>query len=434
MDGPELPPPPWWQGPVWFLPRFAMGVVLSYALVIVVGNALNRAALAAMSREAGAVRSGTDVRNRALYRAIIWLASLLFYLSLPLVVVVIFGVIAALWAGFVYLHVGPFQYLALLGVGGLFTVFAMLHAIFASRDTSLPGVPLVLADHPRFAARLQEVARRLETRGPDEVRLVGAVQLAVTEIGGRLAPLFGRSRRVLLLGIGLLDGLSCESFDALLAHELGHFAHEDTAGGHLALGVRVTIRELVANLVNSGVATSINPAWLFLHWYCRTFLRITQGASRLQEVLADRRALHACGTRAFVDGFRHSLRQKIAFGMAIDVVVERALREDEPVPDLYAAIRAVTLDPAIVEARLGEILGTETEEFASHPAPKDRIAAAEALAIASADDAQGLAWDLLDDHARLEKELTEELRQELVAGGLALPRPTRAAPRRRREG
>ncbi len=434
MD-PELPPPPpWWQGPVWFLPRFAAAVVLAYAVVIVVGNALNRAALAAMAREPGAVSSGTDVRNRTLYRAIVWLASLLFYLSLPLVVVVTFGVIAALWAGFVYLHVGPFRYLALLGVGGLFTVFAMLHALFASRDPSLPGVPLVLADHPRFAARLQDVARRLETRGPDEVRLVGGVELAVTETGGRLALLFGRSRRVLLLGVGLLDGLSAASFDALLAHELGHFAHEDTAGGHLALGVRVTIRELVEGLVHSGVATNVNPAWLFLQWYCRTFVRITQGASRLQEVLADRSALHAYGTRAFVDGFRHFLRQKIAFGMALDVVVERALREDEPVPNLYAATRAVTVDPELVEARLGQVLAEETEEFASHPAPKERIAAAEALAIPSVETEQGLAWELLDHRARLETELTEELRQTLLAGGLALPRPTRAAPKRRREG
>jgi hypothetical protein len=45
---------------------------------------------------------------------------------------------------------------------------------------------------------------------------------------------------------------------------------------------------MAINLAESGAAAWYNPAWLFLNAFHRIFLRISQGASRLQEVRADR--------------------------------------------------------------------------------------------------------------------------------------------------
>ena len=52
-----------------------------------------------------------------------------------------------------------------------------------------------------------------------------------------------RARRVLVLGVGLLDGLRQAPFCAVLAHEYGHFVHRDTAGGELALRVNNDMRK-----------------------------------------------------------------------------------------------------------------------------------------------------------------------------------------------
>ena len=77
-------------------------------------------------------------------------------------------------------------------------------------------------------------------------------------------------------------------FKAILAHEYGHFSNRDTAGGDLARWVRASIYRMAYNLAVSGQARWYNPAWLFINGFHRGFLRITQGASRLQEILADR--------------------------------------------------------------------------------------------------------------------------------------------------
>jgi hypothetical protein len=42
-------------------------------------------------------------------------------------------------------------------------------------------------------------------------------------------------------------------------------------------------------------ATNRNPAWWFATGFYRIFLRVSQGAARLQEILADRRAAEAYG-------------------------------------------------------------------------------------------------------------------------------------------
>ena len=50
----------------------------------------------------------------------------------------------------------------------------------------------------------------------------------------------------------------------------------------------------------SGAAGWYNPAWLFVNGFFRVFLRVSQGASRLQEVMADRWAAFCYGSEAFV--------------------------------------------------------------------------------------------------------------------------------------
>ena len=47
---------------------------------------------------------------------------------------------------------------------------------------------------------------------------------------------------------------------AVLAHEYGHFANRDTAGGGFALAVRRAVLEMARTLAEGGAATWYNPA------------------------------------------------------------------------------------------------------------------------------------------------------------------------------
>src|SRR5262249_33795387 len=152
------------------------------------------------------------------------------------------------------------------------------------------------------------------------------------------AQLRGSAERCLILGVGVLDGLRIGAFKAVLAHEYGHFSNRDTAGGGLALAVRRSLIAMARALGESGAASWWNPAWIFLNVFFRVFLRISQGASRLQEILADRWAAFTYGSKAFEEGLRHVIEQSVRFEARAGGDAQRdrdvARRAREPLPAL----------------------------------------------------------------------------------------------------
>ena len=81
-----------------------------------------------------------------------------------------------------------------------------------------------------------------------------------------------------------LDGMQVGWLRSILAHEYGHFRNQDTAGGTFALAARRSMMSLVIRLAESGTAGWFNPAWWFARAYLAVFLRVSLGASRLQEI------------------------------------------------------------------------------------------------------------------------------------------------------
>jgi Peptidase family M48 len=77
----------------------------------------------------------------------------------------------------------------------------------------------------------------VSTRPIDEIRVTPGCDLAVYEKGGFREKMQDRAKRILILGVGALNGMRQNAFRAVLAHEYGHFSHRDTAGGDVALRV-----------------------------------------------------------------------------------------------------------------------------------------------------------------------------------------------------
>jgi Zn-dependent protease with chaperone function len=116
-----------------------------------------------------------------------------------------------------------------------------------------------------------------------------------------------------VLGVGLLQGFEQGAFRAVLAHEYGHFSHRDTAGGDIALRVRQDMMKFATAMAERGQAVWWNLAFQFLRIYSFLFRRISHGATRLQEVLADRVAAHNYGAAQFEEGLRHVIQRDIEF-------------------------------------------------------------------------------------------------------------------------
>lgn len=275
-----------------------------------------------------------------------------------------------------------------------------------------PGPKLDLPKHPKLDAVLGEVAGAVGTRRVDTVFFTGNTDLAVFERGGVLARLRGaRSERCLVIGAGVLKGMRQIELKAILAHEYGHFQNEDTAGGGFALAVRRSATMLVIGLARGGAAAWYNPAWWMARGFYALFLRISQGASRLQEILADRWAAFAYGKDAFEAGLRHVIARDVEFHRLADHAVEGALKETRAIKNLY---RLRANDAEIVK-RIDDDVTTALERpaspYDSHPAPAERFELVRRLDAPTpeGEDTEALAWDLFDDRKSLEREHTAAL-------------------------
>jgi len=205
-------------------------------------------------------------------------------------------------------------------------------------------------------------------------------------------------------------------FKAILAHEYGHFSNRDTAGGNLARQVRISIHTFAYNLAMSRQAHWLNPAWLFVNGFYRIFLRITLGASRLQEILADRYAAVAYGARNFTEGLTHIVRQSLTFEMQVnrEISVAQAQRHGF-ISNLYALppiAHATTRE--LLDKKIEEAMSRPTSPYDSHPAVRDRIALVHQLpGVGGGENNQALVLDLLQDVEALQNEMTARVRENL---------------------
>jgi Zn-dependent protease with chaperone function len=307
---------------------------------------------------------------------------------------------------------------ALIVVLGLATLWAIVRSLFVRGSDEDPGLRLELDREPQLRAVLDDVAARIGTEPVHSVYMTPGTEVAVTERGGMWRRVRGRTERCLILGVGVLDGMKLRELEAILGHEYGHLRNADTAGGGLALAVRRSMFIMMRSIAQSGAATWYNPAWWFLNGYVRVFLRISLGASRLQEILADRWAAIAYGSAAFARGLTHVIARRVRFSAHANDALREVVAAKRPLANLYRyeLEKPPEADAAKdVESKIREALEREPDAYDSHPAPKQRLALVQALAApGTADVDEGAeAWSLFADRERLEKLMTDEVRRNV---------------------
>ena len=402
-------------------------------LLLLLGAAwvLSRITLRAASRipaEAGDGRvAGGEVQGlaavlRRVYRVVLWLCCAYYYVSLPVLFVGILVMGGAVIYGMLVVGHIPFNLLAIVAVVTLGTLWAIVQSLFVRVKDEDPGRKIGLEDHPDLVNVLGEVALAVGTRPVDSVYLTPGTVVAVTERGGMWRQLAGRRERCLILGAGLLEGMRLGPLKAVLAHEYGHLTNRDTAGGGFALAVRSSLHSMAQSLASSGAAAWYNPAWLFLNGFYRVFLRISQGASRLQEVLADRWAASIYGAAAFEEGLRHVVARSIRFQANIGAVLDEVTTRNIPLWNVYEFQPKKPPDDKEIETSIGNAIERTASPYDSHPSPADRfrwIASMPRRGSASTLDDAREAWSLFRDRITIERMMTADLRKiVLVQSGV----------------
>ena len=159
-------------------------------------------------------------------------------------------------------------------------------------------------------------------------------EVAVIERGSVGQRMRDEAKRALILGVGALEGMTRQQLRAVLAHEYGHFSNRDTAGGRLPAVVQTSLFASLVRIARGGGATFYNPAWHFVRGFHALFLRITLGASRLRELMADQFAAVVYGGQAFAGGLTHIVRRSLEFDRNLDVLANRAQMDAQPIASL----------------------------------------------------------------------------------------------------
>lgn len=365
---------------IWLLIVWALGFVVLY----IVGVILSNYTLKSIEKEFKATASTKLATTlRSIYKGLINFAGVYYYFSLPIVLVLVIVVVGGLTYMFVALGHVPIKLVLLLVIGGGITIYSMIKSLLLKVEYEDPGRELKESEAPALFAIAREVARKMNTRPIDEIRITPETDLAVYEKGTKKEKMQDKGRRILILGTGVLKDFKLDAFKAVLAHEYGHFSHRDTAGGEVALRVRNDMSKYIQSLYYAGQTVWWNLAFQFLRLYHFIFYRISNGATRLQEILADRVAAQTYGATAFESGLKYVIKSNIEFVKLATTEIEDAKKVKRPFNNLYDLPSGFESE---IESELKKALNRETTNDDTHPSPVDRFRFIQGLNASSANN------------------------------------------------
>jgi Zn-dependent protease with chaperone function len=356
-----------------------------------------------------AVASAAELSLRKFYRQLINVSGLYYYISIPFVILTVMGIAGLVtYAAFAAGQV-PIKLIAVIDIAAVVTSYKMIRSLFIKIQRDDPGRPLTYEEAPGLWDLTRAVAGTLKTRPVDEIRMTPGTDVAVYERGSRRERANDQARRILLLGAGVLNDFELNGFRAVLAHEYGHFSHRDTAGGDVALRVKEDIIKFARAMALSGQNVWWNLAFQFLRIYDFIFRRISHGATRLQEVLADRVAAAKYGAQAFEQGLTHIIQKTAEFSAAANHEIRTSTNAGRALQNLYELTSAG--DEARVAAE--KSLTRATTEDDTHPGPQDRFRLTKRITSQTEPPISGMVWDLFRDRAALMTEMTAVVEDQL---------------------
>jgi Zn-dependent protease with chaperone function len=250
----------------------------------------------------------------------------------------------------------------------LFAAAAMVVAFWKVLRTKpeLPdGVRVERSHAPELWASIEELAKKVGTRAPDEIQLIPEVNAAVTEDAKWLGIVGGR--RYLLIGTPLLQTFTVDQLRAVLAHELGHYSNNHTRLGALSYRGRMMIVNTVQRL--DGIIS-----WLMLG-YARVYILVESSVSRRQEFEADLASARLAGKGALASALGELPVLGQAWGFYLDRYVAYGLDSG------YAPAGIIRSFPELFAARQKELdemrrspKPEEHSRWDSHPPIATRIA------------------------------------------------------------
>jgi Zn-dependent protease with chaperone function len=338
-------------------------------------------------------------------------ALVLFYLSLPFVfigmlVVLFFLLIFAMFARRGTEAGDVNSALMKASTGGIGAIFK---ATFARTGTGSFGLEKDAEECPKLWQAIREVAERVDTEPPDEVYISPGADFCVHQEGRGPFGVFGNRKRVLTLGLCVMNFISISELKSILAHEFAHFSHADTHWNRFLFQVTLSLRTAMSEMARTGGwVTWVNPFYWFFWCYSKSYSILSSGFSRSREFLADRMACTLYGSDVFMNGLRKVITDGGHFERTMYRKIFELMRKKKAFVNMYVVFRKDRDEKMTEDERRKEhkkLLKDDPSMFASHPTFQERLDAAKVLPPArTAENAPSL--QLFEKPDKMEQELT----------------------------
>ena len=261
-----------------------------------------------------------------------------------------------------------------------------------------PGVRLTAESNPKLFAEIRSVAKATQQAMPADVFLVNEVNAFVSQRGGIMGV---GSRRVMGIGLPLIQGLTVGELKAVLAHEFGHYAAGDVKLGPWIYKTRAAIGRTLESLSESSLAFIFKA-------YGELFMRLTLAISRQQEFLADALAARVTHPSAMASALRRTSGLAPAFSTYWTSEVSPALSAGylPPVATGFTQFLGVErISTAIAKVIDEEAKTGESSRYDTHPPLRERLEALSRLPTPAVMADNRPASELLGDADRYAREL-----------------------------
>lgn len=193
------------------------------------------------------------------------------------------------WVTAIWFHSYFVKLIVLAGIGAAFAIFLVLKAIFTSPPKGLDtsGKLVTEADAPELWQRIRAICAELHTAPPAHIIAGIDNNFFVTEVEVRLKGETLPPGRVLYISLPLLEILSKDEADAVLAHEMAHLGGGDTEASKNISPLISRFQHYLRALFE-GVVTL--PIYYFMLAYFALFTLALSKSDRERELEADKAA------------------------------------------------------------------------------------------------------------------------------------------------
>lgn len=310
-----------------------------------------------------------------------------------------------------------------LGLFLLLVGLTVLWSLVSRKALMQPeGAAIDLSCEHQLRTELEAIAGTMAERMPSDVFLVASPNAGVVQLG---------KRRLMLLGLPLLQLLTVSEFRAVMAHEFAHYYAGDTRLGPWVFRARESMEQVLRSLTGESVLLEITRKWgvvALLHMlivgavelYWKLLTRFTQSISRRQEFRCDELACYIAGSTSLEGGLCSLQRAASGFSAYWHHVSSALVTGFRPqVADGFGRFMAV---PAIAAATAAyteqQVANEKTGIFDSHPPLGARLRKLRALAIPVPREDSRPAIALIQDLPKLELALLQNMAPNLNVAAL----------------